>query len=304
MNDLWWRYLLALLLWPGLAGGAVLCWFYLWMGRKVTARFQGRQGPPFYQPFFDFLKLLGKRTIVPRGVNPVLFYGLPLAALASIVFALALLPVPGSLVPSFAGDLILLLYLLEMPAFCTVLAGYASRSLYGQVSASREAVLLLGYNLPFLASVIALAIQAKSFQLEVIARQPFSVVHVIAALTFLLSVPGRLRTNPFSIPNAEQEILAGSMTEFNGLPLAMFELAHGLELVTMVGLFTVLFIPGLAGPLGFLIYLLIGVALVTLVTLLAVVTGRIQINRAFRFFWWWGALAALASFAAAILLRS
>jgi len=300
-----WRYLMALLIWPGLIVAALFSWFFLWMMRKLTARLQGRQGPPFYQPFYDFVKLLGKRTIVPGGVNPVLFYALPIVSTFSVVLALGLLPLPGNPLPSFTGDLIILLYLLEMPAFCTILAGYISGSLYGQVGSEREAVLLLCYNLPFLASVVALAVQSRSFELASLAHQPWTIVHLIAALTFMLAVPARLRSNPFSIGNAEQEIVSGAMTEYNGLPLAFFEFSHGLELVALIGLFDVLFIPQVGGlALSLLVYLIISLLLVCLVTLLAVSTARIRINQAFQFYWWWGAIAAVASLAAAFLLRS
>ena len=105
----WFGFLGSVLIWPGLLGSALLAWFYLWLGRKVTARLQGRQGPPFYQPFFDFIKLLGKDTLVPAGMSRALFYGLPVAALLSVTFALAMLPLPGSRVPQFSGDLVLLL---------------------------------------------------------------------------------------------------------------------------------------------------------------------------------------------------
>ncbi len=154
----WWRDAIALLVWPGLLGGAVIGWLYLWIARKLMARLQGRQGPPFYQPFFDFIKLLSKQTVIPGGVNRLVFFALPLASVIATTSALALIPAPGNLVRPFAGDLILLLYLLEMPALCDVLAGYVSRSLYGQVSAAREAILMLAYNLPFLAALIALGI--------------------------------------------------------------------------------------------------------------------------------------------------
>jgi NADH-quinone oxidoreductase subunit H len=304
MGD-WLRIMFSILIWPGFLVAALLGWLYLWLGRKLTARLQGRQGPPFYQPFFDFIKLLGKRTVISAGIPKGLFYGLPIVAVVSVVIALALLPLPMSAAPSFSGDLVLVIYLLEMPAVCMILAGYVSRSLYGQVSASREAVLLLGYNLPFLAAVIAVAMNAHSLQLSVMAHQPWGPVHFVAALTFLVSVPARMRSNPFSIPNAEQEIVAGSMTEFNGVPLALFELAHGLELVALIGLFNVLFVPAAGGWLAsLLVYLLVSVVLVGLLTCLAVVTARLRINQAFRFYWLWGALGALVSFMAAVLFRS
>lgn len=296
----WLQIGVALILWPGLIGGVALAWLWVWVQRKLTARLQGRQGPPFYQPFFDFVKLLGKETVVPDGVNRRLLQALPLVSAVAATCALALIPVPGSLLASFPGDLIVLLYLLEMPALCEVLAGYSSRSLYGQVGSSRAAVLWLGYNLPFLAAIVSLAIQAKSLTLGALAATPFGPVHLAAAAAFLCALPARLKRNPFSIPNAEQEIVAGPFTEYSGAPLALFELSHEVEFLALVNLFTLLFLPS-AGTLGFrwLLYLLGSGALVASITLLATATARLTVRHAFRFYWSWGAAAALAALAMA-----
>jgi NADH-quinone oxidoreductase subunit H len=300
----WWRYIVALLLWPGLVGGALLGWLLLWLRRKLTARMQRRIGPPFYQPFFDFVKLLGKQTVVPRGVDGRLFYALPLVSLAAATYALALLPAPGNPAPSFGGDLILLIYLLETPALCDVLAGYSSRSVYGQVSAAREALLALGYNLPFLGAVIAIATAVGSYRLADLAAAPFGWAHLAAGLAFLLALPAKLKSNPFSIPNAEQEILGGAHTEYNGAPLALFELAHAIELVALVGLFAILFLPSVANtPVALALYLLFGIGVVAGVTLLAAGTARLTISQAVRFYWRWGLAAAALAFVVALLFR-
>jgi len=290
----WWEFGFALLVWPGLIGGAALGWLLVWVQRKLAARFQGRIGPPFYQPFFDFVKLLGKEAVVPGGVNRRLLYALPMISAAAAVCALALIPVPGNPMPSFAGDLIVLLYLLEMPALCEVLAGYSSRSLYGQVGSSREAILWLAYNLPFLAAVLSLAIQAKRLTLGALAVLPFGPVHLAAIAAFLFSLPGHLKRNPFSIPNAEQEIVAGPFTEYSGVPLGCFELSHGLELVALVSLFSVLFLPvGRNAAVGWLVYLVGSGALVVAITWIATATARLTVRHAFRFYWSWGACAAI-----------
>jgi NADH-quinone oxidoreductase subunit H len=295
-----WALGFALVLWPGLAGGAALAWLFLWAQRKLAARLQGRQGPPFYQPFFDFVKLLGKEAVATAGVSRRLLYGLPMVSVISAVGALGLIPAPGNLMPSFTGDLIVLLYLLEVPALCEVLAGYGSRSLYGQVGSAREAVLWLGYNLPFLAGVVSLAIRARSLTLSTIAALPLGPVHFAAAAAFLFALPARLKRNPFSIPNAEQEIVAGPLTEYSGAPLAFFELAHGLELVALSGLFTVLFLPSV-GNLGlrWLVYSLGSGGVVALITVVATSTARLTVRHAFRLYWSWGVCAAIASLAIA-----
>lgn len=303
MNNWILQSLLAYFIWPGLLVSAMLGWLLLWISRKLIARTQRRFGPPFYQPFYDFVKLLGKRSLIPARMSPALYYGLPLVAVISITLALALMPLPGNGVRSFAGDLILVLYLMEMPAFCDILSGYASRSIYGQVGSAREAALVLGYSLPFLGSVIALAIRAGSFRLDTMLAQPFGPVHVLALITFILAVPARLKSNPFSIPNAEQEIVAGPHVEYNGPALALFELAHGLELAAVALLFAVLFVPALPNPaLALLAYAAAALALVVITSLLSAATARLQIHRAFRFYWTWGALAAAACVALAVIL--
>jgi NADH-quinone oxidoreductase subunit H len=302
MGDWWWRDALALIVWPGLIGGALLGWLFLWLARKLTARLQGRFGPPFYQPFFDFVKLLGKETVVPVGVSEPIFYALPLVSLMSGVFALALIPVPGNPIRPFAGDLIVLLYMLEVPALCDVLAGYSSRSLYGQVSAVREAILSLGYNLPFLAGLIALAMHAQSFNLAQLAVASPHWVRWVAGAAFLLALPARLKSNPFSIVNAEQEIVSGTRTEYNGAPLALFELAHALEFVALMGLFVAVFVPAIGQPAAaWLEYIAVSIVLVGLLTVVAAVTPRLRVNQAFSFYWSWGALLAVVSLVGAAL---
>ncbi|HEY4738268.1 MAG TPA: complex I subunit 1 family protein, partial [Xanthobacteraceae bacterium] len=266
------------------------------------ARLQGRKGPPFYQPFFDFVKLLGKDTVEPSGVNRRLFYALPFMSLASMALGLVIVPVPGNAVGSFPGDIVLLLYLLEVPVLCDVMAGYVSQSIYGQVSAMREAVMSLGYNLPFLAAVIAMAQKAGSFRLGDLQSAPFGLVTGLAAIAFLLAVPARLKSNPFSIPNAEQEIVAGAHIEYNSAPLAIFELSHALEVVLLFDVFFVLFVPRLGNPAANAsLYLAVSLGLIVLATLTAAMTARFTVKRAFRFYWLWGGLAAGAAMVIAVI---
>jgi NADH-quinone oxidoreductase subunit H len=295
-------YAFAILVWPGLLGAAALGFLYLWIARKLIARLQGRRGSPFYQPFFDFVKLAGKNTVVPRGANRTLFHALPFMSVCAAVFGLMIVPVPGHAARSFPGDVVLLLYLLEVPGLCDVLAGCVSRSIYGQVSAMREAIMSLGYNVPFLAAVVAMAQSAHTFRLSVLQAAPFGIVTALAGIAFLIAVPARLKSNPFSIPNAEQEIGPGAHIEYNGVPLAVFELAHALEVVLLFDTFYLLFVPHIADPaVATLVYLLVSLALVVLVTLTAATTARLTVKRAFRFYWMWGGVAAGAAVVIAMI---
>jgi NADH-quinone oxidoreductase subunit H len=295
-------YGLALIVWPGLLAAIPLGWLYLWTMRKFTAGLQGRRGPPFLQPAYDVAKLMGKRLVIPAGVDRPLFLALPVIALAAVTGALALLPLPGNLAPALPGDLILLIFLLETPILCEVLAGYVGRSVYGQVSAMREALLSIAYNVPFLAALIALAHMAGSFEIAALQALAYGPVHLAAALAFLLALPARLKLNPFSIANAEHEIVADAHIEYSGPPLGLFKIVHGLEIVLLTQLFAVLFIPATPWPLLTLVVnLLTGLALVMGLTFVAATTARMRLGDAFRFYWLWGGAAAALALGLALI---
>src|SRR5574342_431095 len=104
--------ILALLFFPGglfvLAGGLI----YEWLDRKLLARLQNRIGPRWFQPLADTVKLLAKEEVIPNGVNPYLFLGLPVVGLAGALASALYVPLAG-LRPSYSlpGDLIVALYL-------------------------------------------------------------------------------------------------------------------------------------------------------------------------------------------------
>jgi NADH-quinone oxidoreductase subunit H len=273
------------------------------MSRKFVARLQGRQGPPFYQPFFDFWKLMGKKTIIPNGVNSTVFYALPVIGLVSIIFALALLPVPGGTGISFEGDLVLLIYLIEMPVLMDVMAGYVTRSVYAQIGATREAILTIAYNLPFLGALIALAVKLHSFKLAVFASAPVSIATLLAAIALFIALLAQLKVNPFSIPNAEQEIVAGIHTEYNGLPLALFELTHALETSLLVGLISVLFTGSFTSVwMKLVIFAVVAMVVILLTNVVSAGTARLKVQHAFKFYWTWGIAATILVVAAVWIL--
>jgi NADH-quinone oxidoreductase subunit H len=297
------------LIFPGLVFAIPASWFFLWLERVAVARMQERVGPPFMQPFWDFVKLMGKSTPPRPGAAGVLMRAWPLIAVASAAGAVGLLPVLPTQ-GGFEGDLILLLALLEVPSMCIIAAGFSSRSIFGEIGSAREAALSVSYNVVFLLAIVSVAASQHSFKLEDLANLPMgSPLLWLGVIAILICLPAKLHLNPFSLPNAEQEIYAGPMTEYAGPELAMWELAHGLEWVAATGLVATLVAPHLAitswvgAWLAGAIFVAISFGIVLLLSVLAAATARLAIDSSVRFYWQCTLIFAVLAISSALFVR-
>lgn len=298
---------LAVLLFPGglfaLAFGLAL----KGLDRRVAARLQGRVGPPLAQPFFDLVKLTRKRTMVPDIAAEPVFLGAPLIGTVSMLLAAALVPIPGLYAPhAMLGDLLVLLYLLAVPAVVLMVAGSASGSPFGAIGFSREMALMLAYEGPLVLVVAAVALRTGSFSLnDILAYQArhganlFDPVMWPALLAFLAFYPANLGIVPFDIPEAETEVLEGPLLEYSGPALGLFKMMSALKAVVVLGLGIALFMPLAPAGLGALPVHLLKLVVLMLagVTLLRISMGRMRIDQAFAFFLKWPLALSLLSLA-------
>jgi NADH-quinone oxidoreductase subunit H len=292
-----------LLIFPGLLFAVPAAWFMLWVERKAVALMQGRVGPPFMQPFFDFVKLLGKSTPPRPGIGGLLMRAWPLIAVSSAAGAVGLLPVLSAS-GGFAGDLILLLALLELPSMCIIAAGFSSRSIFGEIGSAREAVLSVAYNIVFLLAIVSIAASQHTFSLETLAALPATPLRWLGVIALLVCLPAKLHLNPFSLPNAEQEIYSGPMVEYAGPELAMWELSHGLEWVAATGLVATLVAPHITlWWLAALVFVALSFFIVLLLSALASATARLAIDTTVRFYWQCTLIFAVLAISSALFMR-
>ncbi|RLF48441.1 MAG: NADH-quinone oxidoreductase subunit H, partial [Thermoplasmata archaeon] len=126
--------------------------------RKIAAHMQSRVGPPLRQPFWDVGKLLIKDSVVPKNAVSWLFNFAPVICLASSITLLLYIPIAGyGPLLQGHGDLILILYLLTIPALSMVAGGFASGSPYATVGAQREMVTMRSYEFPLAVAAISIA---------------------------------------------------------------------------------------------------------------------------------------------------
>lgn len=239
--------------------GVLIGLFYKGIDRKLAALMQSRVGPPIRQPFLDFFKLMVKENIVPENAIPWVFNGAPVLALVSTITILFYIPfasIPALLGNS--GDLILIAYLLAVPAIALVVGGFSSGSTYASIGAQREMVMMMSYELPLVTTIIALGWRLSLaypglnvFSLDVLSANPIwglvgplgFIGTIFLLFTLAIVTPAELSIVPFDIPEAETELAGGILVEYSGRNLALFELANAVKMIVMAALTVVLFFP-------------------------------------------------------------
>ncbi|MCK5767245.1 MAG: NADH-quinone oxidoreductase subunit H [Candidatus Atribacteria bacterium] len=293
--------------------GVVIGLFYKGIDRKLAAKMQARVGPPIRQPFFDFFKLMIKENIVPQNAVPWIFNGVPVMSLVASITILFYLPF-GNVRPLLSGfgDIILVVYLLTLPAIGMVIGGFASGSPYANIGAQREMVMMMSYELPLVTTVVAIAWklsqvypQSHVLSLNFINTHPiWGVVgplgfigSILLLFTMAIVTPGELSKIPFDAPEAETELAGGILVEYSGRNLAIFGLTDAVKMIVMTTLTIVLFFPynisplfSMTGIFAFLIdsiFFLLKILVVMFfeVTFIRVAAARLKIDQVAYGYW-------------------
>ena len=291
---------------------AVIGLFASWIDRKLTARFQYRQGPPLLQPLYDILKLLKKETLIPFGAPKLTFLAAPLFGLVSVTVVSTVLWV-SNINPqrTFMGDLIVVIYFLMVPSLSIILGGFASGNPLASLGASRELKLILGYELPFILAILVAVIHADfSIRLgdilEAQARNGAIAVSWSGGLALLIAVicmQGKLALVPFDIPEAETEIAHGVLIEYSGVLLAMYKLMKNMLLFVLPFFIIIIYMGGLRVSGLLLLYgILEYVGLVAVITVIRNTNPRLRVDQVMKFFW--GPVTILAIVAVLLALGS
>jgi formate hydrogenlyase subunit 4 len=161
--------------------------------------------------------------------------------------------VHGSALMASRGDFFLLVYLLALGRFFLTLGALDGGSAFGGMGASREALVSSLAEVPFLLSLVALAILASRADVAGMIRWTLeqnvfniSAVHILAFASLgmvLLAETGRM---PVDNPTTHLELTMiheGMVLEYSGPSLALIEWASAIKLHAMLALLIALFGP-------------------------------------------------------------
>ena len=294
------KYAFYILIFPGALFTSVVGLWLAGVDRKVIAHMQKRIGPPLRQPIYDFFKLMGKETIIPRAANRLVFLGAPVIDFISLAIIMLFIPIFGFTAVSGSADLIVILYLVTISGVALIVGGSSSGSPYAGIGVSREMVTMMSYELPFVLVLLAVAKKVGGsslvFSMDAISNWQatngsllFHWSMIPAAIAFLIVIPAEVGIQPFDVAEAETEICEGPLIEYSGAPLGMFKLCTAMKMIVMTGLFTSLFLGGIRTGIvaldAVLFVVICTVITVICMTTVHAITARLKIEHLFKFFW-------------------
>lgn len=295
LQNLFW-----ILIFPGFLFTVAVGLVASWVVRKVSALVQYRVGPPFLQPFYDVMKLIGKEVLVPEQAQRTLFIVGPVVGLAGVLLLSTMLwRITIDPTRLFVGDIIVAIYLMVLPSLALILGSSASASPHAAVGTSREMKLVMSYELPLVLAFVVVIIKAGGqLSLAAIAENTpvLSISGLLAFLAALLCVQAKLGFVPFDIAEAETELGSGVLMEYSGALLAVWKLTQAMMLLALP-LFLVMVFLGGFGTAGWSLVGGIGkyVLLLVLVILIKNTNPRMRIDQAMKFFWVYCGITLIAA---------
>ena len=251
--------------------------------RRLTARAQGRIGPPILQPVYDTLKLLRKEPILLNRMQIVYAY----LHLLFMIMALLLLV--------FGKDSLMFLFVFAFSTLSLVLGGMCVRSPYSRIGSQREIMLMVAYEPILILLMIGLYL-ANNHSFMLSAPMEFSKPMLISLpllfVAFLVVLAIKLQKSPFDIAtshHAHQEIVKGITIEYSGPHLAILEIAHFYE-TALLFYFIVLF---WSSPLW--VGILLACASFFLMTIVDNAFARLTSMWIFKFMWTGALVLALTN---------
>ncbi len=250
----------------------------VWFKRKFNARLGdriavNRVGPwGLFIMFADSFKLISKEVVVPEGADPVSYWLAPVVGAAAVISGFVIIPWGGGLqLADPEVGMVLAFAFASLLALPIVMAGYGSNNKYSFLGFEREVAQAIAYEIPLVVSAIALVPLVAYFgdttsplqMSEIVAAQQgplwglegvplpnwFLFAQPVAAALFFVAVLAEFSRNPFDLPEAGSELVAGYLTEYGGVNFVLLFLAEFAAIFFGGALFTTFFLGGGAGPL-------------------------------------------------------
>jgi len=235
--------------------------------RRLLARMQIRLGPNrvgpmgLLQPLADAIKSIFKEDFRVTASDKVVYFLAPILAIGTALTAFGAIPAgpPGSFfgLDPWVYDLdigiLAVLAITSIGVYSIFLGGWASGSKYPLLGGLRGSAQMVSYELGMGLSILGLLILVGSTNLRAIVDWQAGngwliVFQFLAFATFVISSFAEVNRTPFDFVEAEQELVAGYLTEYNAIKWALFQMAEYVNMITASAIMSTLFLGGWRGP--------------------------------------------------------
>lgn len=232
---------------------------FTWVERRLLGLMQERHGPNrvgpfgFFQWLADTVKLVTKEDAAPDDADRPTFLIAPFIAAVPVLAGFGVVAVgPNLSIAALDMGVVFVMAMLALTVYALVLGAWASRNRYALLGGLRSAAQMLAYEAFLGLSLMGVVMLAGGFALGQIVDAQQGLWFVVqqplgAALFFIAGIAAAHRL-PFDLPESENDIVAGFMTEYSGMSFALFYLGEYLAILLVAALATTLFLGGWLGP--------------------------------------------------------
>ena len=277
MPEVLWQYaVLPLLKIAVLLGAGImpLITYLVLAERKVLGFIQVRTGPNrvgpwgLLQPIADVLKLLVKEDVMPNRAIRWAFVLAPCLVVAPAFVIFSVIPFgpsaerTGGTLEYFIADvnigLLLVVGLATLAVYGIILGGWASNSKFSLLGGLRSAAQMISYEVPQGFALVVPLLMAGTLSLtgivdaqidqEVWFVFKFWGLGLVSFFIYMVAGVAESNRNPFDLPEAESELVAGFHTEYSGMRFALFFLGEYANMIAISAVAVTLFFGGWTQP--------------------------------------------------------
>jgi len=241
-----------------------------WAKRKITASFTDRIAVNHLGPggiliiVADSVRLLSKENIIPENADRPAYDLAPMVVAGSAILGFAVIPMGSGI--HLADPEVGLAYVFAVAGISSlglIMAGYASGNKYSMLGGLRAVAQNIAYEIPLVVTGMSVVLFAGSLQMGTIVEaqaEPlvtvagvtipswFALVNPFAFVLFLIANFAEVGRNPFDMPEAPAELIAGYQTEYSSVYFVLVYLGEFLHIFLGGAIIATIFLGGPAGP--------------------------------------------------------